>query len=276
MKRLILAVAILALSAGVTYAGTNPNVLLFAHGDLNGEFTTDDPCGFCPATCEELQTHATDPGYGGVWTGYYYLAVVVSPPENSPNIATVIFGLGTWDTAQGYVYNSWGACTAFPISELSTAGWPGPDEGTSVTWAPNCHYEYILPVYYFQVYAAGTPPVIPLGPHPTQGGNVVDCGSPPTQDPFLDYGEFEGTNPDCPGAQQEWGACCVDMNGDGNDETCYDVANEQECWDVYNGSEFHLMVPCVYPGQPSPPCPEDIPPTATQESTWGSIKSVYR
>jgi hypothetical protein len=270
MKRLLLATAVLAMSAGVAFAGSNPGVLLFAHGDLGGVATTDDPCGFCPTTCEELQTHATATPWNGM---YWYLAVVVSPPENSPNINTVTFGLGSWDTGLGYVYLYWGPCTSFVVSELSTANWPGPDEGTSVTWAPECHYEYILPVYYFQIYAGGgSPPVIPLGPHPVQGGEVVDCASPPAADTFAGYGAFEGTNPECPGAQPEWGACCVDMNGDMNKETCYDVADLAECDGM--AGDFFLGIMCTNPGGPGDPCPPDV--TAIQESTWGSIKSVYR
>lgn len=266
MRRLLMMVAILALVSSATFAGSNPGVVLSVHGDVLGVATVDitSPgtmvCDLpMPATCEELSTTAVNTALDPC---AYYLVVVVSPPENSPNFNTVTFGLGDYDPAGTYV-RDFGTCHDGLISELPGAGWPGPNTGTSTSISPACWEGNTLqPVYYFGVYNYGTTPVMPLSDHPGFQGSVVDCGSPPEEDFFEGYGEIEGTNPDCPGGvQPELGACCFGAD-------CV-MLFEIDCLGqsgVWYGPEV-----C---GPDGYPCPQE--PTPTKDSTWGSIKNIYR
>jgi hypothetical protein len=256
MRRLLLAIAILAVTAGMAFAGPNAGVVLSVQGNVDGVETDGIPCTTIalPATCEELNASAS-PDLTDV---YWYLAVVVSDPANTPNFNTVTFGLGAFSMAESYVAVT-GSCVAGAL-EVSTSGWPGPGEGTAVSWAPDCLYGYMEPVYFFGVYQYVLGP-IPLGAHPVQGANVVDCSADPQTDDFVGLGVMEGTNPTCPGGTQpEPGACCFGP-------LCV-MLLETECAD--QGGDW-------YGGDCGPnnePCPQE--PTPTQETTWGSIKNIYR
>jgi hypothetical protein len=252
MRRLLLAMAILAITAGVAFAGPNAGVILSVQGNALGVETEGDVCGAIalPATCEELVTGAT-PDLGGI---SWYLAVVVSPAANTPNFNTVVFGLDTFNMADNYISYT-GACVTGAL-EISTAGWPGPGEGTAVSWAPGCLYGYMEPVYYFGTYNYGG--MIPLGVHPVQGGVVVDCSADPQEDPFEGFGVMEGANPTCPGSGPEPGACCFGPS-------CV-MLLEVDC--IAQGGDWYGGT-C----EPDNPCPTETP---TNETTWGSIKNIYR
>jgi hypothetical protein len=258
MRRLLLAMAILAITAGVAFAGPNAGVVLSVQGNALGVETEGAPCTAIalPATCEELVTGATADVSGISW----YLAVVVSPAANTPNFNTVVFGMGAYDSyADGYV-SFFGPCVAGAL-EVSTAGWPGAGTGTAVSWAPDCLYGYMEPVYFFGTYNYGG--TIPLGAHPVQPTSVVDCSADPQEDLLEGLGAIEGANPTCPGGvEPEPGACCFGP-------TCV-MLLETECAGqagVWYGGEC---------GPDNEPCPQDPDPTPTQETTWGSIKNIYR
>ncbi|MBU2690734.1 MAG: hypothetical protein KJ970_07375 [Candidatus Eisenbacteria bacterium] len=184
---------ILALTVGIVSAGPNEGVVLAVQGNVLGQQVDShsSPCDIdIPVDCEDMDTHAV-PYYGASW----YLAVVVSPPENTPNFSTVVFGLGDFNMAENYIAFT-GSCVHGAL-EVTTAGWPGPGEGTAMSWAPDCLYGYMEPVYYFGTYNYNDG-VIPLGVHPVQGGVVVNCSEDPEMDSFEGFGAMEGDNPACP------------------------------------------------------------------------------
>lgn len=258
MRRLLLAMALLAVTAGMAFAGPNAGVVLSVQGNVDGVETNGVPCDAIalPATCEELVPNATADVNGVNW----YLVVVVSDPANTPNFNTVVFGLGAYDPyADGYI-GFYGPCVPGAL-EITTGGWPLGGEGTAVSWAPDCLTGYMEPVYFFGVYPYGGS--IPLGVHPVQGGSVVDCSADPQTDDFVGFGGMEGVNPECPGGTQpEPGACCFGPD-------CV-LLLETECAD--QGGDWYGDPEC---GPDNEPCPQE-PPTPTQETTWGSIKNIYR
>ncbi|MBU2690733.1 MAG: hypothetical protein KJ970_07370 [Candidatus Eisenbacteria bacterium] len=245
---------ILALTVGIVSAGPNQGVRLYVQGNVNGMNTSGHVCTDIPipSTCEEIDSSAMPDSSGISW----YLAVVLSSPVNTPNFNTVVFGLGPYDphTDGDIIYC--GPCIAGAL-EISTAGWPGPGEGTAMSWAPDCSYSYIEPIYYFGTYNYGG--VIPLTAHPVQGGGVVDCSANPQEDSFEAYGEIGGDNPLCWAPPPAPGACCFGPD-------CV-LLLEWQCWEQsgvwYGGA-------CNPDGSPCPPDP-----TPVQETTWGSIKVIY-
>ncbi|MBU1700694.1 MAG: hypothetical protein KJ970_07365 [Candidatus Eisenbacteria bacterium] len=260
MRGFCLVVMLLILTSGVAVAGPNAGVVLSVQGNVDGAATNGSPCTeiALPAACEDLIPSATDDVDGVSW----YLVVVVSPPENTPNFNTVVFGLGDYTASNTYI-GFYGPCVTGAL-EISTQDWPNPNQGTAVSWAPNCINGIMEPVYYFGVYAysAGN---IPLAVHPVQGGVVVDCSANPTTDDLEGFGVMgvggnAGSNPECPGGvQPEPGACCFGPD-------CVLLLETQcveQAGDWYGGA-------CNPDGSPCPPDPNPV-----QETTWGSIKVVY-
>lgn len=260
MRRLLMVMAILALSSSAFAVGSNPGVLLSVQGDVLGVATIDEasPCDLIemPTTCEGLVTGATNTADDPL---AFYLLVVVSPLENSPNFSTVTFGVGAWAGPAYISATGWCHPTG---TEITGTGWPGQGTGTSVSIAPDCWSgNYLQPVYYFGVYNYGATPVIPLAPHPVQNSGVVDCSADPQEDLFEGYGELEGINPPCPGGQPEPAACCFGP-------VCV-MLLETECTD--QGGDWYGPEVC---GEFNYPCPQEETPTS--ETTWGSIKNIYR
>lgn len=263
MRTLVVVLAVLAVS-GTAYAGPNAGVQLHVHGNYEGVATNGDPCLLVPANCEDFVPWATNDVEEGL---DWFIMVVVSPPENTPNFDTAVFGIGDYSTACAYP-GYWGPC--WPVSPLYTTDppFPWPNSGVAVTERPECQTGYVEPIFWicFYDYCAQD---VPLHWHPTQGENgsgVSDCSGDPVLDPFVAYGIMgvsgaQGDNPPCPG-QVVMGACC-----DG--PVCHYIT-EDEC--LGNGWEYvGDNVPCENPN----PC-EEPPPTAVQETTWGSIKNIYR
>lgn len=263
MRKLFLAMGILALSAGVAFAGSNAGIQLHVHGNVAGVETNGDPCGALavPADCGGLVPSGAPDANGAEW----FVVVAVSPPANSPNFNTIIFGVGDYVPLQSCYVALYGPCHADlnPL-ETSSAGWPGPSTGTAVSWAPNCLTGHVEPVYYFAVYSYGGG-AIPLGDfYPGQAAGVVSCDSPPEEDPFASYGAMgcggdPGSNPECPGAPPEPAACCVGPD-------CF-MLTEDECnaaGGEYQGDGTNCVdIDCGIV-------------TATEQTTWGQIKSTYR
>lgn len=269
MRRLLLAMAILALASSVAFAGPNAGVVLMVHGNQDATILTEgDVCGTValPAACEDLIPSAVpDNDSGEEW----FLVLVVSPPENTPNFNTAVFGLGDWDTgAIGYI-DAFGSCVAGALdAPYNPDTWPSPNNGTAVSWSPECLYGYMEPIYFFGVYVYGTG-TIPLAGHPTQAAVVVDCTANPAEDPFEGFGIMgigggAGDNPPCPGGTQPdpW-ACCFGT-------TCV-MLTQDECT-AQGGDSWWDGIDCE---PENDPCYEE-PPTPTRDTTWGTIKSIYR
>jgi hypothetical protein len=277
MKTLALALTLLLLLPAGSHAGPNANLTLTPMGNVLGAETNGDICGTIaaqlPAECDQMDPNATPTSVGVEW----YIAVAAG---NGLCFNTITFGIGDYDPYTCYVA-SYGPCSGDlgPL-EIQSAGWPGPFSGTSVSWAPNCLCGDLVPVYFFgfYVYYSGGP--VPLGDfYPGQVAAVVSCDSPPEEDPITDPNEDGvfgiigcGDDPGYTECEQfgTWGACCVDTDGDGIDETCIPGVYENECFEVLGGSLWFPETDC---GPNNEPCPQ---PTPVQETTWGQIKSIYQ
>lgn len=270
MRKLVLAMAVLALGATVAFAGSNEGVTLTVHGNVGGVDTQGDPCTGIPlpTDCVDTQPTALPDQYGVEWF------VVLAAGENPLSFNTVTFGIGDYDPYACYIGLKGPCFGDLAPLEIPSSGWPNPMTGTSVTWSPNCLEGMLVPVYYFGVYGYG-PGIVPLGDHyPGQPATVVPCDGS-EQDLIAAFGSFgcagEVGVQECPTPPIEEGACCVDTNQDGNPETCMGPMSPTACDDlggVYQGDGTD----CSDPDQ----CPPDEQPTATQETTWGQIKSIYR
>jgi hypothetical protein len=271
MKKLVLAMAFLALGAGVALAGPNAGLTLTPHGNVDGVETNGDPCGaFIPpgVTCEDTNPNAAPDPSGVEW-------YVVLAAGNSLAFNTIVFGVGDYDPYACYLAGSGPCFGDLNPLEVPSAGWPGPNSGTAVSWAPECLTGDLVPVYYFGFYVYYGGGSVPLGDfYPGQVAAVVSCESPPEEDLIADFGAIGcGDDPGeqaCPDAQEPRGACCVDADGDGIDETCIPGVTEFECFEELGGSLWFPDTDC---GPNNEPCPQ---PTPVQETTWGQIKSIYR
>jgi hypothetical protein len=282
MKTLAIALTLLLLLTAGSNAGPNEGVTLTPMGNVSGAETNGDVCGTIaaqlPANCDDMDPNAA-PDLGGV---EWYVAVATG---NGLCFNTIIFGIGDYDFYACYL-SSYGPCfPEFAPLEIPSSGWPLPVSGTAVSWAPNCLCGDLVPVYYFgfYVYYGGGP--VPFGDfYPGNLAAVVSCESPPQEDLITDpngdgffgiigCGDDPGLT-ECKDVGPVLGACCVDEDGDGIDETCYDNIAEFECFEILGGSLWFPDEFCeLGPGVPGPPCPQ---PTPVRETTWGQIKSIYR
>lgn len=292
MKKVLLAAAALACFGGTALAGVNAGgSLILALAD--GVVYTSDILDYCGATglqaCSDAigQVGGTDPVVIGVLAAF--------PSVASPRLAGVTFG---WAYSE-IVLIAQAACGDF---ELGTAGWPASGEGTAVTWG-TAQTTTLTDVYWVAAYNYyGNPTTLDLIPHPSQGAFFADDSVPSVLDPIAALGVFgfstEGTVP-CP-ADVAPGACCFadgscvvlfrdecgaaggQFLGDGSacdpnpceqpatgaccvGEVC-SVRTAAEC-DSAEGSYLGDNVPCD-------PNPCIIVPV--QETSWGSIKGIYR
>jgi len=268
MKHLIMSLGVLLISAGLVSAGTNPNVVLMVHGNIDGVDTGGDVFANIPipSNASEFSAEATPDSYGCEW----FIILAVSPPENSPGFSTLCFGIEEMDTDLAHI-KYWGPIAPaefYPPLEISRPGWPnGSNQGTSFSWAPSCFDTYIQPVYYFGVYASEASHIV-VGSDPVQGQDIVECYQIPWSEidkdhiiatPVIGVGGAQGANPPSPGLQPGLGACC-------SGPQCV-MLLEDECAEqggVWFGGEC---------GPNDEPCEEHVP---TQLSTWGRIKATYR
>lgn len=187
MKTLLSVLCVLlALTSQPTYAGPNEGIIFNVHGNADGAATDGDPCRALalPFDCEDLTPTATPDANGVEW----FVVVASSSGYADNGFHTVTFGIGDYDTGACYIA-FFGPChSELNPLEIPSDGWPGPDSGTSVSWAPDCLEDRLEPVYYFGVYAYSSQ-TIPLGPfYPGQDEMVVSCETPPDVDDIVSFG----------------------------------------------------------------------------------------
>lgn len=288
MKKVLLAVAALSCLGSVALAGPNAGGTLIAGLSVGTVYTVDNTgyCGSstttdCAATVNTVG--GTDPAVINILAAF----------NGSPRLAGVTFGV-TYDVNLLEA----GPCGDF---ELPTGDWPSSGEGTAVTWS-TAQTDLLVEVYWFAAYDYyGTGGSINLGPHPTQGGNFADDDVPSNIDPIAGYGIFGFSEPGftpCPDAGPRPGACCFP------DGSCV-VLFEDEC--TAGGGSFQgegttcdpdpcpdptgaccIDSTCViltaaecgaqggnYLGDGTN-CDDDPCVVPTIESSWGSLKNIYR
>ena len=307
MKRVLLALALVGLGAGVVYATPNDlsNGVLITHYPPGLQYTTefDDWCGlygqYAIQSCEQ-QNNVIDTQLGTVW---YVLAAW---NDNDKVWCGTEFGLGNYNT-RVVLFADYGQCPGTALT-IPYGAWPAPNTGmslaaTSEPWAGN-----FQPVYFFASYAypAQGSTVVPLTPHPNTGfAGFANCLTPPGSYPAVGLGAmgfFTGGVYACPPLPSQF-VCCVG-------EECFLVYNEQECTEM--GGVWHPEWdsclpdnPCFVPPVPAvccvghtcylvfeeeciamegnwhpewPSCddnPCDIY-TPVEPSSWGAIKAIYR
>ena len=213
MKKLLLALGILALICSPAMAGRNANGAMVVHTDDNVVYTnSDDYCvSALPATCEELNPNTTKPveeAEAVIW----FLAAF--RPEASPGVTTVQFGV-THNLPSADYFSDYGACGPQPL-ELPDGGWPfgdGNSSGNLVAYGAAI-YGNIFPFYWFA--AIGSLPNSYLGSRTypsTDEAKFVDDGQPPVEDLCHNFGmvAWDGTGQNtCPEFIPPQGACCFE------------------------------------------------------------------
>ncbi|MBU1700161.1 MAG: T9SS type A sorting domain-containing protein [Candidatus Eisenbacteria bacterium] len=174
----LLAPLVLVFWIGSSVAGPNAGGVLVVHHDPELVYTA----GVCdslvvPSDCTELNPTAAADGSPQLW-----FVLAAFPDSLANRFSTVVFGLGDYDDTD-LVIGAAGPCATFgtPL-EIPSPGWPGPNSGTAVSWAPACGSGGLVPVYWFVTYAYAQGS-IPLGDYyPNQSSAFVSCGSLPEED----------------------------------------------------------------------------------------------
>lgn len=238
------------LTAGVFIVHFDP--LVEATDPINGWCAAYQDC--CPiASCD--QQNPTLPNLGShVW---FVLAEWWDEPKTW---CLSEFGFGNYDPNL-FVFGTSGACTPGEYLEISTPGWPGPLEGTAVATLVTSWSGNFVPVYYFTGYAYIDTGQIPLASDPPTGfAGFVNCPIPAEEFaaaclPAMGIG-VPGI--ECCSEPPETAACCVC-------EVCT-VTTEEECADI--GGTWLPDIPDCDPN----PCQ----PSPAENTSWGSIKAIYR
>jgi len=189
MSRRILVLAAAAFC--VSGAGGTPTDLrgavAIAHYPAAIQFSADPPSeGWCDHyriyhaidACNE-QVNRIDTELGVVW----YVLVAWG---SSKRFSGVEFGFAEY-AAGIFTFVDYGPCYRNGGLELSTAGWPGPSEGTAIVGLSLWRGDFV-PVYHFAGYAYG-PGILPLGNDPATGfAGVANGCDPPQVWPFAALG----------------------------------------------------------------------------------------
>ncbi len=297
-----------------TPAGANPVPIqvgtMVPHYAEEIAFSTDPPEGGWARAYEASPVTSRDDlnlridvvgSRGVVW---YVLAVIYDSTE----VCGVEVGLGSYEAA-AFLPITAEPCFPGQGFEVAGEGWPGPMTGTLLTsdlpWAG-----VWVPVYAFAGYAysAPGPTVIPLSHHPSTGyAGFFTCTSPPVEHYLTGLGSL-GINADgSASTPMEHRVCCHDdfctveaqvacltTGGVWRGELggCELNPCDKGACCVPNGCEYvwedscHALHPEItgefVPGEiwhPSGNCDPGSPwcyPSPTRESSWGTLKLLYR
>ena len=268
MKRSLLALGIMALTCLPALAGKNQGGALVVHSRDEAWFS--NACDwfdylYPDITCPELDTRSDKPDYDTALIWF----IAAFPPYANPGVKVIYFGLDhNLPPDLGYIEGRM-FCGPDGSFEYPDAGWPEypATAGNSLTFGTAVVDDLLFPFYVFRVYGfAGAYFCTHI--NPVAGyASFVDNSDPPVQDVITKFGCVrwyqEGYN-GCP-AEGPLGACCY-----GSLECA--VLTEEECGDLpddYLWIEGEVCDPN--------PCPtSDVPEPTIRETTWGSIKAVYK
>jgi len=256
MFRTVLVLILTSLLTAPVFAGPNSGGTLILHDCGLFYYDTDpDACqsGTDPASCTEADPEV-EYATGGGWCALIRVYAAF-PATSNPRMMGVSWGVHY--NAGLLWFLGYRACADF---ELSDAGWPGPDTGTSVTWNA-AQTGHLVPLYGFFAETYSRPATVTLIAHPTYGGWFGDDSVPAILDPIAGYGTLGFDTPGvliCPD-DIPTGACCAPEG------TCL-LTIEVECHppDVWHGE----WTSC----EPNP-CP---PPTPVDRVSWGRMKRRFR
>lgn len=162
-------------------AGPNLDGRLVVHANTALVFTNENT-GYCDqaglAACSLAVT--TLPADGGIHI-LHILAAFSDSVE--ARLSGVSFGIDYDDELVSVV--DYGSCGTF---ELADPTWPAASSGTAITWS-NRPSGRLIEVYWLAAYVAeGTPTVLELTSHPTQGGYFADGATPSNVDEIIGFG----------------------------------------------------------------------------------------
>lgn len=184
MRILFLALCVIVLPAA---AAADPVDLsggvVICHAPPSPQFSTDPPpddwCehydqGYAFDCCEGQNPRIdTAAGEGSIW-------FLIAAWDEDKQLCGFDLGFADYP-AEIYGFVEWGPCCTFGVDclEISSAGWPGPIEGTAVAFGMEPWYGNFLTLYWFAGYVYGSG-VIPLGCDPaTDDAAFGNCEMPP-------------------------------------------------------------------------------------------------
>ncbi|MCK4304696.1 MAG: hypothetical protein KAY24_10705 [Candidatus Eisenbacteria sp.] len=247
-------------------AGPHERGVLFAHINPDLEYTTSfmDYRGKSDLrSCEDAITDGlVDPERAQIW---YVMASFARSP-GPIELAGIQFGFEAFDCSAIDIYE-YGPCNGDEGLELSSSGWPGPEEGTSLVWGGRGSSRFptteVVEIYWFASYVYGRVS-IELGENPDFGayfGAPFHTENyPPEKDEIEEFGIIgfgeSGYNPCRPSGAL--GACCVS-------DMCRLTTREDCEWlgGIYQGDNTKCF--------PSP-CER----YEAIETNWTTIKRLYR
>ncbi|MBM3287187.1 MAG: hypothetical protein FJY88_07545 [Candidatus Eisenbacteria bacterium] len=267
MRKILLALGIMALICTPAMAGVNANGAIIVHTNDAYTYSAGTRCTTPlarPATCQETITQTNrDATRSVLWFLWAFL------PDATPRVTTVYFGMNMDMTCLDPTEFTWAWCspTGVTPSQDVSAGWPGDGESATVGW-PVAITQNLYP---FMVIRAG---VELCGPPSTAyicssinhvGGYAafVDDSNPPVTDNVNRFGCVRWYEPgyvNCPEIAIVRGACCYPSG------LCV-LLQQQEC-----------LPPGVYLGndtvcEPQNPCPQ---PGACCDLVTGDCAYVLR
>jgi len=210
MRKILLALGIVALFCTPAMAGPNANGAIIVHTNDAYTYKSATACTTTlgmPATCETAitQTNVTNAsGYSVVW----FLAAFL--PTATPNVATVFFG-HHYDVAQLGI-EAYGPCGAG--TQIPDATWPFDDDSGTSWGFTTAQTAILFRFYVFQVYE-NTPPATAGAYFCSDinflGGYASFISSGLEVDLITKFGcvkWYEAGYNDCPHEQVAEGACC--------------------------------------------------------------------
>ncbi len=244
---LLLLVALVAVN-GAANAGRNANGSMVVHV-YTGQLDYTDTYNFCtdpefalPGSCLELETQSNDT----IDEPTILWLVAAFPPESSPGVTALQFGIRhNLPTNEGY-FVVWGACGPSSI-ELPDSGWPDPSDCGNLVAYSAAVYEHLFKFYWFAVYHGDESTFFGTRTYPsTNEAKFVDDGGPPLEDFCYNFGTVRWGVPGenaCPGDHPP-GACCLPGG------SCLEVAFPVDC-EAMGGVWYGELTPC----DPNP-CPQ--------------------
>lgn len=220
MRRLGLALTLMLVVVAGNHAGPNEGGVLNVQGNVDGVDTGGDPCTGVPipAYCYELMNAAQPDANGVEW----FVVVASNEVLGTPlRFEAITFGVGDYDAGTCYIA-FYGPCVPAGMNaqEIPSEGWPGPNTGTSVSWAPDClqgGLGTVVPIYYFGLYTYGGGGAVQLADsYPGIPASFSSCDTPPFEDAVYAFGVFHcgdvggqyGSEPFCccsPTRKTTWG-----------------------------------------------------------------------
>jgi hypothetical protein len=247
MKRVLLALALLGLGAGMASAQVTDlsGGVFIAHHDPN--INMSPPLeGWCQHYIDNYAISSCEEQNPSIMTFDERIFFLLSAWGEDKEWCGTEFGMGQFDP-YCFVFTTWGPCSPGGNLEIPTGYWPGPGEGTAIVTTDLPWFGDFEPVYYFTGYAYyGYCQILFDVDPPTGFGGWGNCLTPPEEfmaDCFPAMGINMGGIECCPSEPEH--PCCIG-------EVCY-MLTETEC--VASGGEPHPEWPDCGPPDPCAPEP---------------------